>query len=142
MRFMMIVKGNRESEAGVMPSEEMLARMGKYNEELMKAGVLVDLSGLQPTSKGFRVKFNGGKRTLVDGPFTESKEIVAGYWVINVKSPEEAREWAKKVPAPQENGEGEVEVRRFFEIEDFAPSKAIDQFRELGQELEKNKQKS
>ena len=139
MRFMMIVKGNKEYEAGVMPSEEMIARMGKYNEELLKAGVLVDLSGLQPTSKGFRVKFSGGKRTIVDGPFTESKELVAGYWIINVKLPEEALEWAKRVPEPHENGEGEVEVRRFFEIEDFAPSKAIDQARELGKKLEQKK---
>lgn len=127
MRFMMIVKGNKDTEAGVMPTDEGIARMGKFNEELMKAGVLVDLSGLQPTSKGFRVKFSGGKRSIVDGPFTESKEIVAGYWIINVKSPEEAREWAKKVPAPHgENEEGEVEVRRFFELEDFAPSPAVE----------------
>ena len=126
MRFMMIVRASRESEAGVMPTNEMIATMTKFNEELQKAGVLVDLSGLQPTSKGFRVKFSGGKRTIVDGPFTESKEIIAGYWVINVKSRQEALEWAKKVPAPQEKGEGEIEVRQFFELEDFAPSPAID----------------
>jgi hypothetical protein len=131
MRFMMIVKASKESEAGVMPSEELIATMGKFNEELMKAGVLVDLSGLQPSSKGFRVKFSGGKRTIVDGPFAESKELIAGYWVINVKSREEALEWAKKVPAPQHHGEGEIEVRQFFELEDFAPSPAIDQAREL-----------
>jgi len=102
MRFMMIVKASRESEAGVMPTDELLATMGKFNEELLKAGVLVDLSGLQPSSKGFRVKFSGGKRAIVDGPFAESKELIAGYWVINVKSREEALEWASKVPAPQE----------------------------------------
>jgi hypothetical protein len=135
MRFMMIVKASKESEAGEMPSEEMIATMGKFNEELMKAGVLVDLSGLQPTSKGFRVKFSGGKRTIVDGPFTESKELIAGYWVINVKSREEAREWARKVPAPHYHGEGEIEVRQFFELEDFAPSEAVDQARELGKKL-------
>jgi hypothetical protein len=135
MRFMMIVKANRESEAGVMPTDEMIATMSKFNEELLKAGVLVDLSGLQPTSKGFRVKFSGGKRTIVDGPFTESKELIAGYWVINVKSREEALEWAKKVPAPQEHGEGEIEVRQFFELEDFAPSPAVDQARELEKKM-------
>lgn len=135
MRFMMIVKASKESEAGVMPTDEMIATMGKYNEELIKAGVLVDLSGLQPTSKGFRVKFSGGKRTIVDGPFTESKELIAGYWVIDVKSREDALEWAKKVPAPQERGEGEIEVRQFFELEDFAPSPAIDEAREIAKRL-------
>jgi hypothetical protein len=135
MRFMMIVKANKESEAGVMPSEELLATMGKFNEELANAGVLVDLSGLQPSSKGFRVRFGGGKRTIVDGPFAESKELIAGYWVINVKSREEALEWAKKVPAPQDGGEGEIEIRQFFELEDFAPSPAIDQARELEKKM-------
>ena len=135
MRFMMIVKASKESEAGVMPTDEMIATMSKFNEELLKAGVLVDLSGLQPTSKGFRVKFSGGKRTIVDGPFAESKELIAGYWVINVKSREEAFEWAKKVPAPQEHGEGELEVRQFFELEDFAPSPAVDQARELEKKM-------
>jgi len=135
MRFMMIVKASKESEAGVMPTDEMIATMGKYNEELLKAGVLVDLSGLQPTAKGFRVKFSGGKRTIVDGPFTESKELIAGYWVINVKSREEALEWAKKVPAPEERGEGEIEVRQFFELEDFAPSPAINEAREIAKKL-------
>jgi hypothetical protein len=135
MRFMMIVKASKESEAGVMPSEQMLATMGKFNEELVNAGVMVDGSGLQPSSKGFRVKFVGGKRTIVDGPFAEAKELVAGYWVINVKSREEALEWAKKVPAPQEKGQGEIEVRQFFELEDFAPSPAIDQHREIAKRL-------
>src|SRR6201993_1360030 len=135
MRFMMIVRANKESESGKMPSEELLMAMGKYNEELVKAGVLVDLSGLQPSSKGFRVKFSGGKPTVVDGPFAESKELIAGYWVIKVKSRQEALEWAKKVPAPGPNGEGEIEVRQFFELEDFAPSPAIDQARELGKKL-------
>src|SRR5215475_12712743 len=100
MRFMMIVKGNKASEAGVMPGEELLAAMAKYNEELAKAGILLDLGGLQATSKGFRVKYSGGKRTIVDGPFAESKELIAGYWVIQVKSREEAVEWAKRIPAP------------------------------------------
>jgi len=100
MRFMMIVKANKDSEEGKMPGEELLMAMGKYNEELAKAGVLVDLSGLQPSSKGFRIKFSGGKSTVIDGPFTETKELIAGYWIINVKSREEAVEWAKRIPAP------------------------------------------
>ena len=135
MRFMMIVKASKASEAGVMPREEMLATMGKFNEELVNAGVMVDGAGLQASSKGFRVKFSGGKRAIVDGPFTETKELVAGYWIINVKSREEALEWAKKIPAPQEGGEGEVEVRQFFELEDFAPSPAIEHHREIGKKL-------
>src|SRR5438874_13776086 len=114
MRFMMIVKANKETEAGVMPSEEILSAMGKYNEELMKAGVLLDLAGLQPTSKGARIKFSGGRPTVVDGPFTETKELIAGYWIIQVKSREEAIEWAKRAPAPH-GQEGEIEVRQFFE---------------------------
>ena len=101
MRFMMIVKASRDSEAGKMPSEELLTAMGKYNQELMKAGVLLDLSGLQPSSKGARVIFSGSKKTVVDGPFTESKELIAGYWIIQVKSLEEAIEWAKRAPNPQ-----------------------------------------
>src|ERR1700690_2639771 len=108
MRFMMIVKASKDSEAGKMPSEELLSAMGKYNEELMKAGVLVDLSGLQPSSKGARIKFSGGKRTVVDGPFAETKELIGGYWIIQVKSKAEAIEWAMRVPAP--HGEGEEGV--------------------------------
>ena len=140
MRFMMIVKATKESEAGVMPSEKLLSAMGKYNEELMKAGVLLDLSGLQPSSKGVRVKFSGGKRTVTDGPFTETKELIAGYWIIQVKSREEAIEWAKRVPfEPGLQGEAEIEIRQFFELEDFTPSEAIDRHRDLGKELEKKK---
>jgi hypothetical protein len=140
MRFMMIVKGNTDTEAGKMPSEGLLSAMGKYNEELMKAGVLLDLSGLQPTSKGARIKFSGGKRTVIDGPFTESKELIAGYWIIQVKSREEAIEWAKRAPNPYgEDGEGDIEIRQFFEVEDFAPSEAIDRAKELGKELQKKK---
>ena len=137
MRFMMIVKASKESEAGVMPSEKLLAAMGKYNEELMKAGVLLDLSGLQPSSKGARVRFSGGKRTVIDGPFAETKELIGGYWIIQVKSREEAIEWAKRIPFEPDlqPGEAEVEIRQFFEPEDFAPSEAIDRFRELRQKL-------
>src|ERR1700739_4415376 len=123
MRFMMIVKANKDSEAGVMPSEELLSAMGKYNEELMKAGVLLDLAGLQASSKGTRIKFSGGKKTVIDGPFTEGKELIAGYWIIQVKSREEAIEWAKRAPNPAGDGkEGEIEIRQFFELEDFGPS--------------------
>src|ERR1700746_2112969 len=110
MRFMMIVKASKDSEAGKMPSEELLSAMGKYNEELMKAGVLLDLSGLQPSSKGSRVKFSGGKTAVIDGPFPEMKELIAGYWIIQVKSKQEAIEWAKRAPAPHKNKEGEIEI--------------------------------
>jgi hypothetical protein len=134
MRFMMIVKATKESEAGVMPSEKLLAAMGKYNEELMKAGVLLDLSGLQPSSKGARVKFSGGKRTVIDGPFTESKELIAGYWIIQVKSREEAIEWAKRVP-DCEGEAGEIEIRQLFELDDFGQSEAVEHHRELGKKL-------
>jgi len=139
MRFMMIVKASKDSEAGKMPSEELLSAMGRYNEELMKAGVLLDLSGLQPTSKGARIKYSGDKKTVVDGPFTESKELIAGYWIIQVKSREEAIEWAKRAPNPAGEGkEGEIEIRQFFELDDFGPSKAVDRARELGK-LAQNK---
>lgn len=140
MRFMMIVKANKDSEAGKMPGEELLSAMGKYNEELMKAGVLLDLSGLQASSKGARIKFSEGQKTVVDGPFTESKELIAGYWIIQVKSREEAIEWAKRAPNPAGEGkEGEIEIRQFFELEDFGPSEAVDRVREMGQELAKKK---
>jgi hypothetical protein len=137
MRFMMIVKANKDSEAGKMPSEELLSAMGKYNEELMKAGVLLDAAGLQASSKGARIRFSGGKRTVIDGPFSESKELIAGYWIIQVKSREEAIEWAKRAPAPHENQDCEIEVRQFFELDDFGPSEAVDRARDLGKELEK-----
>jgi hypothetical protein len=135
MRFMMIVKATKESEAGVLPSEEVLAEMTKYNEELVKAGALLDLSGLQPSSKGARVKFSGAKRTVTDGPFAETKELIAGFWLIQVKSKNEAIEWAKRVPFQ----EGEIEVRQVFELEDFGPSKAVDRAREVEKELGKKK---
>jgi hypothetical protein len=140
---MMIVKASKDSEAGKMPSDELFSAMGKYNEELKKAGVLVDLSGLQASSKGARVKFSGGKPTVIDGPFAETKELIGGYWIINVKSKAEAIEWAKRAPAPHgKDQEGEIEIRQFFELEDFAPSKAVDRAKELGKELEKSKKQS
>ena len=136
MKFMIIVKASPESEAGQMPSEELLNEMGKYNEELMKAGVLVDLSGLHPTSKGARLKYSGGKRTVIDGPFAETKELIGGYWIIKVKSREEAIEWAKKAPGTKgKDQEDEIELRQLFEMEDFAPSEAMDRARELGKKL-------
>jgi len=138
MRFMLIVKANKDSEAGVMPSEELISAMTKYNEELVKAGVLLDASGLQPSSKGARVKFSKGKVTVVDGPFAETKELIAGYWVIQVKSREEALEWARRIPAPHgESEDSEVEVRQFFEMEDFPPSEAVDRAYELEKKLPK-----
>jgi hypothetical protein len=143
MRFMMIVKASKDSEAGKMPGEEMLSAMGKYNEELMKAGVLVDLSGLQASSKGARVKFSGGKQTVIDGPFAETKELIAGYWIIKVKSRDEAIAWAKRAPNPAgEGNESEIEIRQFFEMEDFAPSEAVDRAVELGKDLAKSKKQT
>jgi hypothetical protein len=136
---MMIVKASKDSEAGILPSEKLLSAMGKYNEELAKAGVLLDLAGLQPTSKGARIKFSGGKRTVVDGPFAETKELIGGYWIIQVKSREEAIEWAKRAPAPHEGQEGEIEIRLFFELDDFGLSDAVERARELGKKLEKKK---
>lgn len=127
MRFMMIVKGNKDTEAGVMPDESMLSAMNAYNAELEKAGALLDLSGLKPTSHGARIVFDGNKRTVIDGPFTEAKEVVAGYWLIQVKSRDEALEWARRIPFE----EGEVELRPLFELEDFAPGPAVDQARDL-----------
>ena len=135
MRFMMIVKASKESEAGEMPSEKVLGEMAKYNEELVKAGVMLDGTGLKPSSHGARIKYSGSTRTVVDGPFAETKELVAGYWIIQVKSKEEAIEWAKRVPFE----DGEVELRPFFELEDFAPSAAIEHHREVGRQLEKQK---
>jgi hypothetical protein len=136
MRFMMIVKANKDSEAGVMPDEKLIAAMTKYNEELTKAGVLLDLSGLHPSSKGARIKFSGGKRTVIDGPFAETKELIAGYWLIQVKSKEEAIEWAKRVPAPHgEGAEGEIEIRQLFELDDFGSSEAVERARELEKKL-------
>jgi len=132
MRLMIIVKATTESEAGVMPEEKLIAAMGAYHEELGKAGVLLDATGLHPTSKGFRIKYTGQKRTVLDGPFTETKELIAGYTLIKVKSKQEAIEWAKRYPNPRGEGmDSEIEVRQLFELEDFAPSEAIDRMREL-----------
>jgi len=131
MRFMMLLKANKETEAGVMPSEELLAEMGKYNESMVKAGVLVDGAGLQASSKGARIKFSGASRTVTDGPFTELKELIAGFWMIQVQSKEEAIQWAKRCPHPHGGGDAEIELRQVFELEDFAPSEAVQHHREL-----------
>ena len=133
MRFMIIVKASKDSEAGVMPEEKLFAAMASYHEELAKAGVLLEASGLQPTSKGWRIKYSGGKRAVMDGPFAETKELIAGYTLIQVKSPEEALEWTRRFPNPQgEGADCEIEVRQLFELEDFGPSKEVERFRDLG----------
>lgn len=133
MRFMIIVKATEDSEAGVMPEEELMAEMAKYHEELQKAGVLLDGTGLHPSSKGWRIQYSGGKRKVIDGPFTETKELIAGYTLIQVKSREEAMEWARRFPNPAIGGkDGEIELRQLFELEDFGPSEAVDRFREMG----------
>ena len=118
MRFMIIVKASKDSEAGVMPSETLLTEMGRYNEELVKAGVMLAGEGLHPSSKGARVRFSGDKRTVVDGPFPETNELVAGFWMFQVASREEAIEWVKRCPNPHP-GESEIEIRQVFEAEDF-----------------------
>jgi len=119
MKFMAMVKASPASEAGAMPSEKLLAEMGKFNEELVKAGVMLAGEGLHPSSKGARVRFNGSQRTVVDGPFAETKELVAGFWIIEVGSKEEAIEWMKRCPNPHEEGESEIEIRQIFAMEDF-----------------------
>ncbi len=118
MRCMILIKANKDTEAGVLPDEKLLTEMGEYNEELVKAGIMLAGEGLHPTSKGARVKFSGGKRTVIDGPFTETKELIAGFWLWQVRSMEEAIEWVKRCPCPHE-GEAEIEIRQVFEAEDF-----------------------
>ncbi len=118
MRFMVIVKATKDSEAGVMPSEQLLTEMGRYNEELVKAGVMLAGDGLHPSSKGARIKFSGNTRTVIDGPFAETKELIAGYWLWSCKSKEEAVDWVKRCPNPMP-GESEIEIRQVFEADDF-----------------------
>jgi len=121
MRVMVVVKANKDSEAGKMPDQKLLADMGKFNEELVKAGVMLAGEGLHPTSKGKRVHFSGSKRTVIDGPFTETKELIAGFWLWQVRSMDEALEWAKRSPNPHA-GESELEIRPVFEADDFGPA--------------------
>ena len=125
MRFMLIVKASDKSEAGVLPTEQELAGMAKFNEQMLKAGVMLAGDGLQASSKGARVQFSSGKPRVIDGPFAEAKELIAGYWIIQAKSKEEAVEWARRVPFV----DGEIEVRQMFELDDFAPGEAIEQHR-------------
>ena len=122
MRFMVLVKADKNSEAGVLPDEKLLAEMGKYNEELAKAGVLLAGEGLHPSSKGARVRFSGDKRTVIDGPFTETKELIAGYWMMQAKSKAEVIEWVKRCPNPFPGTESEIEIRQVFEADDFGPA--------------------
>ena len=136
MRFMVMVKATKDSEAGKMPSQELLAAMAKFNEELVKAGVMLDGNGLQPSSKGARVRFSGDKRAVIDGPFAETKELVAGYWILQCKSLAEAIAWIRRYPNPH-NEDGEVEIRQMFELEDFGESPAVDHHRRLGKQIAK-----
>ena len=141
MRFIVMVKATKESEAGVLPDAKLLADMGKYNEELVKAGVMLAGEGLQPSSKGARVKFSGTKRTVVDGPFSETKELVAGFWIFQVKSLEEAIEWVKRCPNPMPNSDSEIEIRQVFEAEDFGAEYTPElraQDERLGTQMAKN----
>ncbi|WP_290653298.1 YciI family protein [Aquisalimonas sp.] len=133
MRFMIIVKGDEKVEAGAMPDPEAIAAMADYHEELEQAGVLVDASGLQPSSKGFRIRYAGATRSVVDGPFAETRELIGGYTTIRVNSREEAVQWAMRFPNPRGEGEAcEIEVRKMFDLEDFEPSEAIERFRRMG----------
>ncbi len=121
MRVMVLIKADKDTEAGVMPSEQLLAAMGQYNEELVSAGVMLAGEGLHPSAKGKRVRFSGEQRTVIDGPFAETKELIAGFWLIQVKSKEEAIEWVKRAPNPFPGTESEIEIRQVFEAEDFGP---------------------
>ena len=138
MKFMMIVKATKKSEAGVMPDEKLLSAMMKYNEELSKAGVLLDLAGLHPTSKGARIRYSGDKVAVIDGPFAETRELIAGYWLIQVKSRQEAIDWGKRIPNPY-GEDGEVELRQLFELDDFEPSESIEKAREIEKNLSKKR---
>jgi len=138
MRFMVIVKASKDSEAGKMPTEEMLGAMGKFNEEMVKAGIMLDGAGLKPTSQGARIRFSGKTRTVIDGPFTETKELIAGYWIIQVKNKAEAIEWMKRCPNPHEE-DCEIEIRPFYELEDFGESPAVEHHRSLGEQMAQRK---
>ena len=132
MRFMMIVRGSAETEAGAMPTDAQVAEMGRFHEELTRAGVLLDASGLKPSSRGWKVKYDGDRRSVVDGPFTEAEELVAGYTLIEVKTREEAMEWSRRFPCPGADGvTGEIEIRELFELDDFEQGPGVAQFREL-----------
>jgi hypothetical protein len=138
MRFMVIVKASKDSEAGKMPSEELLGAMAKFNEELVKAGVMVDGAGLQSSARGARIRFSGDNRTVVRGPFPETDQLIAGYWIIDVRSLDAAIEWMRRCPNPHE-GESEIEIRQYFELEDFGASPAVDHHKAVGEELAKKR---
>ncbi len=133
MRFMIMVRATRDTEAGVMPEDDtLMAAMATYHEELAQAGVLLDAAGLQPSAKGWRIRFRNGERSVVDGPFAEAKDLVAGYTLIQVRSREEAMEWARRFPSPMgERVDGEIDVRQLYELEDFPPTESVERFREL-----------
>ena len=141
MRFMIFVKASAESEAGILPSEELMTAMGNFNEELVKAGILIDGEGLQPSSKGVRVRFSGDDRTVIDGPFAETKELIAGYWMWEVKSKEEAIEWVKRCPNPMPGTDAEIEIRQVYEAEDFG-AELTPQLREQEERLREQMKKS
>jgi hypothetical protein len=135
MRFMILVKATKDSELGTMPAESLFAEMGKYHEELQKAGMLLDASGLKPTKNGWRIRYDGRQRSFVEGPFTETKDLVAGYTIIQAKSRDEAIEWTKRFPNPAvDGGRCEIEVRPFYELEDFVGSQEVERFRKLDAE--------
>ena len=136
MRFMMIVKASPQSEAGIMPGEDLLKAMADYHEELAKAGLLLDGNGLHPSDKGWRISWKGGRKTVTDGPFAETKELIAGYTLIHVQSREEAQEWAKRFPNPGFD-DGEIEIRQLFELDDFVQGETIERFRAMGMTEEK-----
>jgi len=138
MRFMVIVKASKDSEAGKMPSEEMLGAMAKFNEEMVKAGIMLDGAGLKASSQGARIRFSGNKRTVIDGPFAETKELIAGYWIIQVKNKAEAIEWMKRCPNPHEE-DCEIEIRQFFEMEDFGESPAVEHHKAIGEQMARQK---
>ena len=132
MRFMIIVKATPQSEAGVMPEEKLMAAMADYHEQLAQAGVLLDATGLHPSSKAWRIRYHAGQSQLIDGPFAETKELIGGYTLIEVRSREEALEWTRRFPAPMgESEDAEIEVRQLFELDDFAPSESVERFRQL-----------
>jgi hypothetical protein len=133
---MVMVKATKDSEAGKLPSEELLAAMAKFNEEMVKAGVMLDGNGLQPSSKGARIRFSGDKRSVIDGPFAETKELVAGYWILQCKSLAEAIEWIRRCPNPHKE-DGEIEIRQMFELEDFGASEAVEHHRRLTEQMGK-----
>ena len=140
MRFMILIKADKNTEAGVLPSQELLTAMGKYNEELAKAGIMRAGEGLQPSSKGARVRFSGRERTVIDGPFAETKELLAGFWIFEVKSKQEAIEWVKRCPNPLD-GDFDIEIRQVFELDDFGPA-ATPEVRELNAQLRRDTEKN